>query len=85
MNLNPKKSNHDIRLTVVNEILSTEKSYVESLQILQELYIIPLLTRIDSNTEILSSEQISVIFSSVQVIKSLNGKFLGDIQARIDN
>lgn len=68
-----------IRTRVAQEILSTERTFVDSLRILQDLYINPLKER----TDILSPEEHCTIFGNISIIYSLNQKFLSDFEARM--
>jgi hypothetical protein len=61
-----------VREQVLGEILSTEVSYVESLLVLDELYIAPILA--DAN--ILPRKYADVLFGNIRHIMDLNKRFL---------
>ena len=71
------------RSRVAAEIVSTEKSYVDSLSVLIELYIKPL----NDNPKLLGPEDAAKIFTNIELIYDLNLEFsqqlessLGDLQ-----
>ena len=72
-----------IRTKVAFEIESTELSFVESLEALVKLYINPLQTLAAADDPILSTAEITTLFSNIGTICALNRKFLTDLSARL--
>ena len=59
------------RQLIINELIQTERSYVDSLIQLDEFFIQPL-----SNTKLMSSEDYQIIFSGIHSILNINQEFL---------
>lgn len=66
------------RFNLSQEILNTEKSYVEALENIINVYMIPL-----KNNKIINDIEINNIFSNFSFIPNVNRKFLTDIEERI--
>jgi hypothetical protein len=74
------------RTKLATEIMNTEKSYVQSLNDLVDLYIQPL--RIlckDPERSVVNDKDILTIFSNIEQITTLNANFLNDLTARISD
>nr|CAG4717260.1 unnamed protein product [Naegleria fowleri] len=71
------------RENCAKEILSTEKSYVESLNILQEVYLKPFKAMAAKEKPIISKEEVQAIFSDIDVILNVNTTFLNDLEERL--
>ncbi|GAB5358943.1 hypothetical protein AAMO2058_000502300 [Amorphochlora amoebiformis] len=76
---------HRNRKRVAEEILSTERSYVKSLDILVSVFYEPICKAAESGKAILSKEDINVLFSNITTIRDLNKKFLADLEDKIAN
>lgn len=72
------------RISVVEEIYTTEETYVSQLQALVELYVHPLrVACVDPNQEaILEEKEVNVIFRNLEMIALLHTKFLLAIEER---
>ena len=64
---------------VAQEIIETEKGYVESLELLTKGYFEPLSKRVGTAQEVLSEEQCKMLFSGVKQIWQLNQNLLGKL------
>lgn len=73
-----------IRSKVAKEILSTERSYVESMSALVDVYIRKL-SSLSKKEEILSKEEISIIFGNIELIVELNIRFLASLEQVMEN
>ena len=74
-----------MRVKIVNEILSSETKYVESLSTLLGCFIQPLsISCREDDRPIVSEEQLSTLSSNIHAIAQLNAKFLSDIQERVE-
>lgn len=72
------------REKVVRELLSTEKSYVDNLNICISTFLTPLDEAAKSpKTTIISTEDVKSIFSVLVIIRNFNAKMLGELEARI--
>uniref|UniRef100_A0A6A7G6Q8 Pleckstrin domain-containing protein n=1 Tax=Hirondellea gigas TaxID=1518452 RepID=A0A6A7G6Q8_9CRUS len=82
-----KKPKIQIRERVVNEILSTELTYIQSLRVLDKLYIQPLtaLAAAGGSKTVLQKKHIEAIFSNIAFILPLNEKFYEDINQSISS
>lgn len=74
-----------MRKTVVDEVLSTEQSYVDSLGTLVLLMRKPLMAASMSSKPILNAQQIETLFSNVNMIYDVNKRFLDELEIRIRN
>jgi len=70
------------RRPVANEIVSTEEAYVASLQVLIDLYLVPLRELSLTSDAILTPAEINTLFRNIESIALLHLKFLADMQAR---
>jgi len=66
-----------MRRHILNEILLTEQSYVSSLRLVEELYIIPLM-----KGNIVNAQVIPLLFSNIQFILQIHLSFLEDLKKR---
>ncbi|EFC43629.1 RhoGEF domain-containing protein [Naegleria gruberi] len=73
------------RENCAKEILSTEKYYVESLNILQEVYLKPFKAMAAKDKPLITKEEVSAIFSDIDVILNFNNTFLKDLEERLQN
>lgn len=74
----------EARFKIVSEIVSSEKKYVEQLNVLNSLYIVPIEASQDLDP-ILTIDQSSIIFNNLTVIKQLNGIFFYKMKERLVN
>lgn len=75
-----KKARH--REKILEEIIATEQSYVESLQCCLKVYLHPLRMVADvPRGAIFSHDDLDAIFLNIEVIAKVNEKFLSELQA----
>eukprot|EP01105_Mastigella_eilhardi_P000020 TRINITY_DN1003_c0_g2_i1.p1 TRINITY_DN1003_c0_g2~~TRINITY_DN1003_c0_g2_i1.p1 ORF type:complete len:1350 (+),score=306.79 TRINITY_DN1003_c0_g2_i1:364-4050(+) len=67
------------RDSVAKEILTTERTYVEQLAVCVEVFLQPLRTKPD----LLTSEQVGIIFSNVESVLMTNKQLLSDLEQRM--
>lgn len=60
------------RTGVVKELLQSERKYVQTMEIVRDVYVTPLKAALASNRAILSTANIQIIFSDILRILSLN-------------
>eukprot|EP00808_Paulinella_micropora_P015437 g60253.t1 len=72
----------DHRVRVFEEIVATEKTYVEQLRAIKDLYVTPLQKELAENPKkpILSKEEVDVLFRNVVSIQDLHQKFLKELE-----
>lgn len=75
------------RKRVANEILTSEKSYIASLEALETLYIAPLMKQSSENPSQapLSYRDVSAIFANLSIIIGLNKKLLDELIKRLEH
>nr|XP_033792620.1 epithelial cell-transforming sequence 2 oncogene-like isoform X2 [Geotrypetes seraphini] len=73
----------DKRTSFAREILGSERTYVQMLEIVREVYAVPLKAALASNRAILSFANVQIIFSDILAILELNRRFLGDLAERL--
>eukprot|EP01084_Bolivina_argentea_P276930 472634_1 len=66
------------RAEAVKELISTEKTYVEGLQLCIHAY----LNGLSQNKKIIATKDLKIIFSDIEMICKLNQTFLDDLQSR---
>ncbi|XP_041063580.1 epithelial cell-transforming sequence 2 oncogene-like [Carcharodon carcharias] len=71
------------RTQVARETLSSEQSYVQTLEIVKDIYCAPLRAALASNRAILSMANIHTIFSDILSILELNRDLLRDLRDRL--
>lgn len=71
------------RMKCAKEILSTEKTYVESLKIISEVYLEPLKKIANGPNPPITKAQITQIFSDIDVILNVNDTFYKDLEQRL--
>ncbi|ODQ49843.1 Dbl homology domain-containing protein [Saitoella complicata NRRL Y-17804] len=72
------------RLDVAQEILTTERSYVESLWVIQEYFVEPLIDSLSMPQPILSRARLNDIFQNFADILSLSTHLLTSLTTRLD-
>lgn len=78
--VSPGKSNDmnkrkNFRLQAVQEILTSERSYINQLQILMKYFVNPL-----KNTDILSNDEYTILFGQIEMIYNLNTELLKNLE-----
>ncbi|XP_068149128.1 FYVE, RhoGEF and PH domain-containing protein 6 isoform X1 [Drosophila tropicalis] len=68
------------RLQAVEEIISSEKSYLEQLEILMNYFVRPL-----KEKAIIDGANHTALFGQIEMIHNLNGEFLKELQANMEN
>ncbi|XP_051853813.1 epithelial cell-transforming sequence 2 oncogene-like isoform X1 [Antechinus flavipes] len=71
------------RTRIAGELLKSERNYVQMLEIVRDVYVIPLKAALASNRAILSSTDIQIIFTDILCILDLNRHFLGELTKRL--
>lgn len=71
------------RLMVATEVLTTEKTYAQSLETLVHSFMVPLQIAAQTDEPIISQASIDKIFSTVQTVFDFNRKLLADLDARM--
>ncbi|XP_012919660.1 epithelial cell-transforming sequence 2 oncogene-like isoform X6 [Mustela putorius furo] len=71
------------RSRVAGELLQSERKYVQMLEIVRDVYVLPLKAALSSNRAILSAANIHIIFSDILQILSLNRQFLDHLRDRL--
>ncbi|GCB69433.1 hypothetical protein scyTo_0012426 [Scyliorhinus torazame] len=70
------------RTQLARETLSSEQSYVQTLEIVKDIYWAPLRAALESHRAILSTANIHIIFSDILLILELNRDLLRDLRDR---
>lgn len=65
---------------IVHELLTTERTYVEMLQIAVDQFLVPL--RREDGAAVLAPDKVSTIFSNITDILQMNTLVLGDLEER---
>ncbi|XP_049643958.1 epithelial cell-transforming sequence 2 oncogene-like [Suncus etruscus] len=71
------------RTGVVRELIESERRYVQVLDAVRTVYVVPLRAALASNRAILSAANIQIIFSDILKILSLNRQFLDNLRHRL--
>jgi hypothetical protein len=80
----PRSKRRRMRLAVARELLTTEQSYLKSLETVQEVFIRPLRDALAGGGDALLEEaDVAVVFSYLESLLPLNRKFLADVHARL--
>ncbi|KAI9479067.1 hypothetical protein LPJ78_003157 [Coemansia sp. RSA 989] len=70
------------RNNVVQELIATERSYVEKLRALIDIYAVPLRSAARSaNNSLIPAYDAHVIFGNIERVAEVNERFLGDLEA----
>ncbi|XP_059504812.1 epithelial cell-transforming sequence 2 oncogene-like isoform X1 [Stegostoma tigrinum] len=83
MNRSPPGEFVEKRTQFARETLSSEQSYVQTLEIVKDIYWVRLRAALASNHAILSVANIHIIFSDILSILELNRGLLGDLRKRL--
>ncbi|KAM5285329.1 epithelial cell-transforming sequence 2 oncogene-like isoform 1-T6 [Hipposideros larvatus] len=73
------------RTRVVGELLQSERKYVQMLEVVRDVYAMPLKAALSSNRAILSAANIQTIFSDILRILGLNRQFLDNLRDRLQD
>ncbi|XP_075453909.1 epithelial cell-transforming sequence 2 oncogene-like isoform X1 [Ascaphus truei] len=73
----------DKRTRFAREILRSVRQYVQILEALREVYVIPLKAALSSNRAILSIANVQIIFSDILDILQINKQLLGELTERL--
>ncbi|XP_062130166.1 putative protein tag-52 [Drosophila sulfurigaster albostrigata] len=68
------------RLQAVQEIISSEKSYLEHLELLMQFFVRPL-----KEQAIIDASNHTALFGQIEMIHNLNGEFLRELEANMEN
>ncbi|XP_017091147.1 FYVE, RhoGEF and PH domain-containing protein 3 [Drosophila bipectinata] len=68
------------RLQAIQEIISSEKSYLEQLELLVNFFVRPL-----KEQAIIDSSNHTLLFGQIEMIYNLNGEFLKELEANMEN
>ncbi|XP_044531381.1 epithelial cell-transforming sequence 2 oncogene-like [Gracilinanus agilis] len=71
------------RSKIAGELLKSERKYIQMLEIVRHVYVIPMKAALASNRAILSSMDIQIIFSDILCILDLNRHFLSELTERL--
>lgn len=74
----------DKRTGVANEILQTEKNYVNTLRSIVSIFFLPLLQSTETDDPIIDKVEIRTIFFEIRVILGINELFLKDLQTIVE-
>ncbi|KAJ1987716.1 hypothetical protein EDC05_005677 [Coemansia umbellata] len=70
------------RNNVIQELIETERSYVEKLRALIDIYVVPLRSAARStNNALIPAYDAHVIFGNIERVSEVNERFLGDLEA----
>ncbi|XP_053568104.1 epithelial cell-transforming sequence 2 oncogene-like [Bombina bombina] len=73
----------DKRTRFAREILRSERQYVQSLQTIRDIYVVPLKAALSSNRAILSIANVQIIFADILDILQINKQLLDDLTERL--
>ncbi|KAJ1899783.1 hypothetical protein LPJ81_004071, partial [Coemansia sp. IMI 209127] len=71
------------RMRIADEILETEKTYVDGLRLIEKLYISPLLASAQQQTPVLSRKEVRQLFANFPDIIMLSKELLAQLEARL--
>ncbi|KAJ2721096.1 hypothetical protein GGI07_004201 [Coemansia sp. Benny D115] len=70
------------RKNIIQELIATERSYVEKLRALIDIYVVPLRSAARSaNNALIPAYHAHVIFGNIERVTEINERFLGDLEA----
>lgn len=69
------------RRQAIQEILTSERSYIAQLKVLMQFFVRPLRDR----TDLIGTEQYQAVFGQVEMIYSLNAELLQELESDLDN
>ncbi|EDW37715.1 GL21162 [Drosophila persimilis] len=68
------------RLQAIQEIITSEKSYLEQLELLMNYFVLPL-----KEQAIIDCSNHTLLFGQIEMIHNLNGEFLRELEANMEN
>lgn len=68
------------RLQAIQEILTSEQSYIGQLELLMMYFVLPL-----KEATIISDDQFGALFSQIEMIYNLNKELLGELEKDLEN
>ncbi|XP_036624126.1 epithelial cell-transforming sequence 2 oncogene-like [Trichosurus vulpecula] len=71
------------RTRIAGELLKSERTYVQMLETVRDVYVTPLKAALASNRAILSSTDVQIIFSDILGVLDLNRHFLRELTERL--
>ncbi|KAJ2844499.1 hypothetical protein GGI22_006858, partial [Coemansia erecta] len=71
------------RMRIADEILETERTYVDGLRLIEKLYISPLLASAQQQTPVLSRKEVRQLFANFPDIIMLSKELLAQLEARL--
>ncbi|XP_053317007.1 epithelial cell-transforming sequence 2 oncogene-like [Spea bombifrons] len=74
----------DRRTRFAGELLRSEREYVQILEVIRDVYVVPLKAALSSNRAILSISNVQIIFSDVLNILKINKHFLHELNERFN-
>ncbi|XP_069866604.1 epithelial cell-transforming sequence 2 oncogene-like isoform X2 [Dipodomys merriami] len=80
-----QRASVDMRARVVLELLQSERRYVQTLEIVRDVYVRPLRASLGSNRAILSAANVQIIFADILQILSLHRQFLDNLRDRLQD
>lgn len=78
---NEADKRRQFRRQAIQEILTSERSYIDQLNVLMQFFVRPLRDR----TDLISAAQYQAVFGQVEMIYSLNAELLHELEADLDN
>ncbi|XP_067946069.1 epithelial cell-transforming sequence 2 oncogene-like [Watersipora subatra] len=72
----------DRRFVTAKEILSTETSYNQELDIVKRIFVVPLKRSIESNRAVVANSTLQQLFSDIMIIHDINKEFLSELKLR---
>jgi len=80
--LSKEEKRKDKRNKIFDEIVETEKTYVEMLSVLVELYVVPLSSESDVSPFTLPEDKVQTLFSNIYTLWEFNRTFLVELEKR---
>jgi len=71
------------RESVAQEILITERDYIKFLDVIIQVYYIPLKAKSTSDTPLLTPDEVSIVFPQIEMIKLYNALLLDALETKI--
>ncbi|XP_051775240.1 epithelial cell-transforming sequence 2 oncogene-like [Erpetoichthys calabaricus] len=74
----------DKRTPFARELVQSEKNYVQTLEIVRDVYAAPLQAALSSNRAILSAANVQIIFTDALAVLEMNRTFLQELKERLN-
>lgn len=78
-----KKYDDKVRKEIVFEIVESEIKYVEYLNTMNDLFLVPLRNSIKNDLKIVTENDVKVLFFSLESLIGFNGKLCNDLRRRL--